>query len=329
MSSLTDMASKEGGYQPIIIKGEQVTEGWRESYKRWEYIKPYLNDYNGLTIVDIGSHYGYFTLQAALTNGLKNFVWSIEENAERAEIQRQMLVANGPQNAVLSQHKWTIGTTEKLLQSHFRADVILLLSVGHYFDRATMPQMFANLAKLAQTLIIEWPSLEELEVASRDLIQNTDINKLLGDNYEHIEVIGEGRSPKDKNINREIYRASNDTIYFATNENRVHSYQYPGISIEDLRPYGMAYPSPMGALSAAADCYEDLIKDRKGRVTDINIRNVLMSSNGVQLIDFEEGLDRPFIYDMPMAAYIARTLSWDAPEILAQFIEMWAGTWKP
>ena len=326
MSSIADRAKVEGGYQPIIIKGQKVSEGWRESEQRWSYIKPYIGSH--MTILDIGSHYGYFALQAA-QHAPESFIWSIEENAERAEIQRQMLVANGPQNVVLSRHKWTLDTTEQLLKSHFRADVILLLSVGHYFDRVTMPQMFANLAKLAQTLIIEWPSKEELEVAGRDLIQNTDIDKLLGDNYKHIEVIGKGRSPKHKDINRDIYRASNDTIYLASSDEKTHNYTYPGISIEELRPYGMVYPTVKGALSAAAAAYEDLIEVWGGRVTDINIRNVLMSTNGVQIIDFQEGLGRPFIYDMPMADYIKRTLSWDFDEVYRQFKEMWEGVWTP
>lgn len=354
VKELVELAEAEGAYQPILIKGQKVMDGWRESMHRWEFIEPHIK--SNMTVIDIGSHYGYFTTKIA--RQFKSFVWSIEADPKRAEIQRRVLAANELTNVVLSEHKWTLETTEKLLSTCFTADVILLLSVGHYFDRETMPQMFANLAKLAPTLIIEWPSKEELEVASRDFIQNTDIDKLLGDNYAHVEVIGKGRSPKHKDVDRALYRASNDTIYMASNEgisrppaksyigspvNKTHDVQYanrdwyidgrkrmfPGMTLDDLRHFGMTYPSLNAIIARAANAYEQLIQKRKGKVTDINIRNVLMTENGVRLIDFTEGLDSDTIYDMPMADYIERTLSRDPAFHAKEFIEMWEGTWQP
>lgn len=342
MDDLKQLADSEGAYQPILINGAEVHPGWRECYERWETIKPHLDE--AMTIMDIGSHYGYFTLNAALTDFAKT-VWSMESDPRRAEIQRRVLSENKIDNAILSRHKFTLPSAQALAGSCFTADAVLLLSVAHYFPPAELPGMIEALSLISPVLIIEFPSKDEADVASRDNVQSTDIQDVLRRYYKQIELIGAGRSPKHEDVARPIYKCSNPEVYRWGRDNpdsKKHelSYydgrwhidgevrRYSGMTLENLRHYGMMYPEVDAILLQAAKEYQALIDERKGAVTDIHIRNVLKSGDRLELIDFDEGVGST-MYGIPWDDYVKRTLSRGVDYHAAEFKEMWRGVWTP
>lgn len=348
IDELVELARSEGAYQPILVDDEEVSPGWRECHDRWNVIRPYLD--HGQTVMDIGSHYGYFTYQIA--KEYDSFVWSIEAGDHRARIQQGMLAANKLPNVVLSKFNFTLAESELLLQTCFTADVILLLSVAHYFPPQELPEILDNLSQLAPVLIIEFPSKDEAEVAAKENVHAVDIKQLLERSYDQVELIGNGMSPKHANVNRPIYRCSRDTIkrtgaksYIGNESGRSHTVKYspqlgwtidgrarrfPGMTIENLRHFGIEYPGVDSTLQLAARRYDELIGKHRGAVTDIHIRNVLLTDYGIELIDYTEGIGKT-IYDIPWPDYVKRTLARAATGSYhyEEFKRMWAGTWTP
>lgn len=344
MQDIAKLARAEGGYQPVVVNGKTVSQGWRECGERWDVINPHLTPG---TIMDIGSHYGWFTYMAAQYPD--TMVWSLEADHKRAEIQREMLVANALPNVVLSECRFSPGHAAMLESTCFTADVILMLSVAHYFEEIKLREMLVSLSRISPVLIIEYPSRHESEVAERSRVQSVDIHKMLTGIYDEVKVIGYAPSPKDSVVKRPIYKATKSHInrvaksYIGNPATKLHGLkciggswliddlfrQYPGLTLDDLRHFGpMRYPFLEATLFVAAKKYADLISERQGAVTDINIRNVLMTDDGVKIIDYYEGVGEP-IYDMPWETYLTRTLNRDEAFHFREFQQMWDGTWKP
>lgn len=83
MDELLKKIQEEGGYQDIIINGEKVADGWRECEERWNMIKDYIvPDY---PVLDVGSHYGYFSARCAEQQE-DRLVVSVEESYRGADI---------------------------------------------------------------------------------------------------------------------------------------------------------------------------------------------------------------------------------------------------
>src|SRR3972149_5817542 len=125
MEELLKLAKLDGNYQDIEINGNKVLTGWRECDSRWEIIEPYIGDQQ--VVVDIGSHFGFFTAKVA-RKFPGNLVWSFEAEERRAQVQQMVLEENNFKNVVLSRYRLEISDLVRMVSSCAAFDTILCLS---------------------------------------------------------------------------------------------------------------------------------------------------------------------------------------------------------
>lgn len=317
---LKKLAEAEGGYQDIEINGKLIHKGWRNCKQRWRIIKPYIKEHQ--TIMDIGSHYGYFAIKIARAFKT-SLVWSIEAGQSRAKIQRLALQANGLMNVLLSRHKLKLLDVIRLVRSCETLDTIICLSTIHYFKKSEIPELLWALGQLAPNLIIEFPVGEEKDVAEKDVVNSLEPEYLLGQVYQSVTKIGETSSPKHPDLKRPIYLAQNFEItrnnnvsYFNAVTGAKHKLtfkdsqwklnnkrlKYNGLNFANLRWFNLVYPTYKTLSKEGAIRYYHLIKRRRGAVTDIHPRNLIVSHNGVFPIDYDENKNQP-IYGLSWQKY--------------------------
>lgn len=331
---LVEQAKVEGNYQDIIINGQIISKGWRECESRWQIIRPHVK--NQQTIMDIGSHYGYFTTKIT-TEYPDTLVWSIEENTSRATIQRQVLEANKLNNVVLSKTSIKLIDMLKLQRTCESLDTIIALSVIHYFPLKSIPEIVWAFSRLAQNLIIEFPSVEEQNVANKNIVDALEPEYLLGLVYKSVIKIGETPSPKHPKIMRPIYLAQNYEItrencmsYWNSKSGGQHTVKYKnlqwfiskspkeynGLNLANLSYFKVIYPNPKKWFKEASDRYINII-NQVGAITDIHPRNIIISHNGVFPIDYSESIGQP-VYNLEWEAYQKRILNLSVKEIQEQ-----------
>lgn len=317
--NLTEMAQAEGGYQDIEVNGQKVFNGWRSCNERWDLIKPHIKPHQ--VVVDIGSHYGYFA--AKIAQDKTNLVWSIEPHKQRAAIQKEMLKANNLSNVILSRTEIDLVKLLHLQRTCEHFDTILCLSTIHYFPPEQIPEILWAFSQLAPNLIIEFPNAAEDDVAEKDVVDGLDAKYLLEQIYDNVQAIGTTPSPKHKDIQRTMYRATNFNItrrncssYWNsyTGGNHVLEYEagqwlingrqmsYNGLNLANLSEFKVIYPNPKTWIADGAQRYYDLIRELKGQVTDIHPRNLIVAHNGTFPIDYSESTRRS-IYGLPWSQY--------------------------
>lgn len=183
------------GYQPIYLGSYMVSPGYRDCEDRWRIIKPHI----GGSVLDIGSHYGYFVYKVLTETD--STVLSIEVDHRQAAIQKLMLRAN---NLVANVRvvRFTPYTDVDPV------DTILFLAVVHYFSPGEVPRVIKRLRELCKTLIIEFPNAKERVAQKPAMVQN-NIPRLLKHTFSNVELIGETHSPESKSIKRDIYKCYN------------------------------------------------------------------------------------------------------------------------
>lgn len=338
---LAKTAAAEGGYQDIIVGGQKIFEGWRDCRKRWQLMEPYIRDHQ--TIIDIGSHYGYFAGQIAATHP-STLVWSIEPEYQRAEIQKQMLRANGYPNVVLSKIALSLLDLLQLKSTCEHFNTIICLSTIHYFPPTEIAEIIRAFSNLAPTLIIEFPNRREVDVAERGTVESIDPLHLLEMAYDTVEKIGEVSSPKHPEIMRPMYLAErynidrdhcNSYLYNVVGNRHQLKYRakngwrldgkrlkYNGINFANLREFNLAYPTAKAMANEGAERYYSLIQDNEGGVTDIHPRNLIVSNNGVFPIDYSEGTHTD-IYSQSWQGYTERVKALSKKQLAEWLLKSW------
>ena len=334
MEELLKLAQEDGRYQDIIVGGERVVEGWRDCTDRWEIISPYIKPNE--VIMDIGSHFGYFVARIAEIFP-SSLVWSIEAGERRARVQQLMLEANGYKNVVLSRHAIDLNDFVALARSCVHVDTIMCLSTIHYFPQEQIRQILWLMGQIAQNVIIEFPSPEEIDVAEKKTVDTmTDPIKMLGISFDSVRKIGESTSPKDHSIKRSIYLAQNYDIhrdhctsYLGAIVGKRHNVEYGdarwtidgkaikyvGINLAHTRRFEMIYPNPEVAIEMVVNKYLRLIEKRDGNVTDIHPRNVIWTVNGPAIIDYQELVGKT-IYGLSWEEYRQKVLAMTREKLL-------------
>lgn len=312
MTELLDLALQDGAYQDIIINGETILTGWRDCQKRWSIIEPYIKPNQSL--IDIGSHFGYFGVRISETFP-SNFVWSIEADSRRAEIQALQFVENTISTVVVSHHTLTLNDLISLVRTCETFDTILCLSTIHYFPPEEIPQVLWLFGQIAPNLIIEFPSPLETDVANKSVVDSlSDPMRILGRVYDSVQIIGSVSSPKHPDIQRTIYLAQNYSItrdhcvpYLKSQTGRLHTVtfessrwnidknpiMYRGLNLAHLKQFHLIYPHPEHFIKEAAERYKELITMTDGYVTDIHPRNIIVTADGSFPIDYLEGTGVP------------------------------------
>ena len=306
------LAKEEGAYQDIYVGEELINKGWRNCEDRWELIEPSIDGSH--SVLDIGSHYGYFSMKCAEKGAS---VLSIEPDNRRNEIQR-LAIEENKSSVILGKKKIRV----KELFDWYRAcgfvDVVLCLSVIHYIEN---PEIFIwLLSQITQTLIIEFPNNEETNVASRDNVKVfTDefIQKVLNGSFDSVQEIGQVRGAvggerrlflchnykiiREKCLSHIYSKATKkrSVVYrkgWKVNNKRIEK---RGFNLADLHYFEV--PLHYEWLAEASGIYKELIERFDGNVTDIHPRNIIVNSKGAFVIDWSEKSD--VIYGMKIDDY--------------------------
>lgn len=330
MDNILDKARAEGFYQDIIL-GDQTFSGWRNCSDRWELIRDYIADQS--TVIDIGSHYGYFSYRIATEkNGC--LVWSFEADKRRAEIQRLMLEHNATQNVILAEKRLTLDDFVTLSRVAEGIDYILCLSVIHYYPIEQIPNIIYLFSQIASKLIIEVPTAAESDVAEPETVKKLDIiARCLDLYYKKTALIGYASSPKDASAKRAFYRAENSRMlkkdvipYIGGHYGRPHNLKFArtwklengkpwikGLNVNNLLKMNLACPSAADILQRGAESYHLLMES--GTVpTDIRPYNLIYTHDAVIPIDYEE---RTGLYEN-FDSYSEDVTSWTVEQFMTE-----------
>lgn len=333
MRDIIELAKKDGSYQDVEINGEKVLSGWRSCDDRWEIIKPHIS--GGQVIADIGSHFGFFTAKIAreLPTSL---VWSFEPEELRSEVQARMLTANKLENVLLSKHAIQLHDLVKLVSSCEALDTIICLSTIHYFPPEEIKEILWLFGQLAHTLIMEFPSPKETDVAEKDNVARfSDPANLLARAFDSVEKLGETPSPKHPEVMRPIFLAKNNRVnrnhclsHMNSLNHRKHKISYDqdrnfkwwidsfpmairGINLANYIKFNPVYRVEDDLLLLAAKEYHRLIKKLDGNVTDIHPANLVITADGISPIDYSENIGQP-LYGLPdFESYRQKLLKYD------------------
>lgn len=172
------------GYQPLLGAG---VESQRDVLRRWELIEPLLPE-EGL-MVDVGSNYGWFGLQAALSRpGLE--VWSVEPDVDALAVQEQL---------VSDFELWDrFNTFSSPMNDRFwladlvdvRIDLVLFLSVLHWLDD---PEgVVGEAARVSDRMIFDHPDVDNAAAHNRSgrAYMGHIVDWLKGLDLGEVEVLG-------------------------------------------------------------------------------------------------------------------------------------------
>jgi len=205
-----------GIYQDIILKKQKIQGACPVScWKRWKQIR--LDIPIQGVVCDLGSAEGYFTLKIAQTRP-QVLVWSIEENPERAQIQKELLKLHKIKNVVLCNSRFNDIDLYLLSECVEGIDLFLILSVFHHQLPEISQRMVEHMAKIAPKIIVEFPKLfpmvnNDFPDLTQAILQNqySNFDKILHKNYIYIEKIAENFCGQEKEFEekRVIYYGKN------------------------------------------------------------------------------------------------------------------------
>jgi len=290
-------------YQDIEVKGEVLWKGKRECETRWEAIEPEIRP--GMVILDLGSSTGYFTVRIA-----KKFpsclVVSVESGTAEAEVQREILWAEGLTNVVLLNKRLDVQDLRELNRTVEGIDLVLALSVLHHFPEGTILEALKILSLLSPNMIADVPGREEIEACGQGTIEKLDpFDEALEWFYPDIRVLDTFPSHLG-NYERKLYLGSgicNRTGLLAywdsPNTNKLHRISkiggewnidnkkgyISGVNVWTLLHLNPIWPEPAWWQKQARIAWQGLI-DAGEFVSDVRAWNMLFTSAGLCAIDF-------------------------------------------
>jgi cyclopropane fatty-acyl-phospholipid synthase-like methyltransferase len=113
-------------YQPVVIKGVQLSAGERAHTDRWEIIKQSIEAFGAKTLVDLGCAEGFFVEQAAAQCGC--FALGIEGDVRRLSLAQASATLNRVKGSGFIYAEMTPEFVEKLPVF----DAMLFMSVLHH-----------------------------------------------------------------------------------------------------------------------------------------------------------------------------------------------------
>jgi SAM-dependent methyltransferase len=148
------------GYQPLLREGEPQ-DSQRDVLRRWKLLEPLL-PINGV-VVDVGSNYGWFGLQTCLSRPNVHVI-SVEPDVDCLGVQADLV----------EHHKlWDRMHLFSEPMSGFwvadivdRADVVLMLSVLHWFDDPE--RVVREAAAVSNRIIFDHPDVGNVAAHNAD-----------------------------------------------------------------------------------------------------------------------------------------------------------------
>jgi len=328
----------KGGYQPVEIDDEHITDGWRACEDRWNIIKQRLKQ--GQVIMDIGSYFGYFGVKIAREFS-KSLVWSIEANGPAVNVQREVIKLNKLNNILLSHRALSVNDLLRLSRTAEGIDVILALSVLHEWPRDQLRNILYLFSRIAPELIIEVDNKNETYPGKQDIV-SLDYNNILRFFYDDVQLIGHSKSVKG--FERPIYYCKNKqliknnvTSYFTGesgfgNPAKRHNIKFSfdnwvlddrkewtqGLNLSNMLHFNLIWPENI-IHQAACEWFK--IKDQGP--TDITLKNVLITAQGLKLIDYTELKGTNNVYGLSDEEYNKQVNDYSLDHIESCLKEQW------
>ena len=287
-------------YQDVEINGEVEVHGMRKScQERWDIIKPYLKSHK--TFLDIGSNLGYFTIKIA-REVPNSVVASVEKNIDYAKKQLEIIKRNKLKNVILCHHDFSIEMA-KFFSTYYEAvDVILMFSVLHYYSTIEAEEILKYVSRITPELIIEHPRPEEKSGGLSTVEALAPFEKTLKKYFQEVELIGEPGSYMSPDIKRDIFRARNPEFHRVADDGK-HKISWNkkdgwrldkkerewihGLNIHQFAMWNLIYPGLFWVTTQARIAYTK-VRETNNMITDIHLRNLLFTSDGLQAIDYDD-----------------------------------------
>ena len=299
-----------GEYQDIEVDGKLLKKGKRECTNRWEIIKKHIRPNS--SVIDIGSFHGFFGIK--ICREIKDTtVLSIETNPVWAGEQKQIVIENNLTNMIVSKHSFSLNDLKWLDTVVEGIDYFLMLSVLEYFPSEDIDKSLKIISQICPKLIIEYPDKNEVKAAGiKNIIKFSPFIEYLKKYFEKVSVIGETEATTDHSLRRKIYLAENThlirTDLFSSKDHiksRKHILEYvnnlweikevkdqnrewfAGFNLHNLLKFNIIYPEKEWFLKEAYNEYRKIF-ERYKNISDISLKNILFTSNGLKVIDYLE-----------------------------------------
>lgn len=297
-------------YNDIVVDGKVVVKGVRESCSRLDTIDAVIPP--NATVIDIGCHLGFFTIQLA-SRKKDRLVVGMEGNYQRAELAGAIAEANRLENVIIINNLITDQMALRWGNCCEAFNSILLLNVLHHCRIDQIPGIIKGVGMLAPQLIIETPTVNESTACgSNDLHEMVELMEV--DGYEK-KIIAKtkshtgGERKKNRELKRPMYSFYNRTwtkevdrphfnhstpskhrhkIDFINNQ-FVHKKKVwdTGVNLGTMVALNMVFPHK----SRVFEMIEKTLNAHQGPLRDINLWNMIYTPNGINLIDFDDWLE--------------------------------------
>ena len=189
----------------------------------------------------------------------------------------------------------------------------MMFSVLEYFPEKDIEEIIKCISKISPYFIVEFPNKEEIKAAGYDNIQKfSPFIDYLKKYFDRVQIIGQVEATTDHSLTRNIYLAQNSQIqreklksskdHF---KSRDHILKYEnekwlmkevidekrewitGFNLHNLLKFNIIYPKQEWFLKNSQLKYKEIF-DKHKEISDISLKNILFTSNGLQIIDYLE-----------------------------------------
>lgn len=277
-------------------------DGQRSVEDRWEVIKPHIV---GNTLVDIGSAEGAFSILSLEELGIKSIL-SIEQVKESVDEHIKLL--NGKKSLICNSCL-TEDVLLKMYNSCFYSDVILLMSVLHWYKNPE--KVLEYICSIGNIIICETPSVNDIGACGQDVVQKNivDIIYKVGKKLnKQVEIIGKVKSHTTPEVYREVYKISglvdrgilNPYIMYngdkksclsvILNKNNYIS----GFNLLDLFYLNLIYPNKQNFIEQITNIFNS---SKDLGLTDFGLWNFIVDNSKIYSIDFNDKLYKEWSKD--------------------------------
>jgi 2-polyprenyl-3-methyl-5-hydroxy-6-metoxy-1,4-benzoquinol methylase len=298
-------------YNDIIVDGKVLIKGARESRSRFEAINSVIP--KEASVLDLGCHLGYFTIQLAY-KGRDRIIVGMEGNYQRARIAAEVAEANKLNNVIILNNLFTENMALRWGRSCEAFNSILLLNVLHHCKKDQIEGIIEGISMLAPQLIIETPNVDEDSACGtkehREIIDAIKINNYVKQRIAETQTHTLKRKGKNGVLKRPMYLFQNDNWgkqvtrpHYAHSTPSKHNHKIEflngcfvhknrvwdvGVNIGTMVALNMVYPEKKTLFALI----EKTLNNHKGPLYDLNLWNMVYTPNGIKIIDFNNWLEK-------------------------------------
>lgn len=296
-------------YNDVIVDGKVVIEGARECSSRLDAIDAVIP--KKASILDIGCHLGYFTIQLAYKER-RRVVVGMEGNYQRARLAGDIAKANKLNNVIILNNLLTDEIAFRWGRSCEAFNTILFLNVLHHCKKDRMEGIIEGAKMLAPQIIIETPHVNEMSACGTkehrkmiDAIEMAEyVKKIIAETESHTLK----KREEKKELKRPMYlfynenwskRVTRPHYYHFTPSKHNHKIDFStgrfihkkkewdaGVNLGTMVALNIVYPTK----KMLFELIEKKLAAHNGPLYDVNLWNMIYTPGGIKLIDFKDRL---------------------------------------